>query len=127
MKTLIVDDDVLDCKLLQGLLKGYGECSIATDGDAAIQFFEDSLEKQEPFDLVCLDILMPDIDGYDVLHTMRSLEQNAKAKQSCIVMITALGEQENKTKAFYESCDGYLIKPVEKKLLLEILNSLNLI
>ncbi len=129
MKTLVVDDEVFNCKLLQTILKDYGECSVAMDGDSAIKLFEEALKSQTPYDLVCLDIMMPEKDGYEVLRAMRSLEhsQVPSAKESRIIMITALEEQENKTKAFYESCDGYLIKPVERKLLIEVLNKMNLI
>lgn len=130
MKTLIVDDEILNCKLLQSLLKDYGECSIAKDGDLAIQLFEKALKKQEPFNLVCLDIMMPEKDGYEVLRAIRNLEQDYSlqtAQRSRIIMITALSERENKTKAFYENCDGYLIKPIEQKLLFEMLNKMNLV
>jgi two-component system chemotaxis response regulator CheY len=129
MKTLIVDDEIFNCKLLQTILKDYGECSVAMDGDSAIGLFEEALKKQTPFDLVCLDIMMPEKDGYEILRAMRSLEhsQAPQAKGSCIIMVTALEEQENKTKAFYENCDGYLIKPVERKLLIEMLNKTRLI
>jgi len=130
VKTLIIDDEILNCKLLQSLLKDYGKCSIAKDGDEGIQLFEDALKKQEPFDLVCLDIMLPEKDGYEVLREMRSLEQNYSLqtdKRSRIIMVTALSEQENKTKAFYENCDGYLIKPIERKLLLEMLEKMKLL
>jgi two-component system chemotaxis response regulator CheY len=129
MKTLIVDDDIFNCKLLQSILKDYGECSIAMSGISAIQLFEEAL-KNEPFDLVCLDIMMPEKDGYETLREMRSLEQNQASqlgKRSRIIMVTALEEQENKTKAFYENCDGYLVKPVERKLLEEMLSKMKLI
>jgi len=130
VKTLIIDDEILNCKLLQSLLKDYGKCSIAKDGDEGVQLFEDALKKQEPFDLVCLDIMLPEKDGYEVLRAMRSLEQNYSLqteKRSRIIMVTALSEQENKTKAFYENCDGYLIKPIERKLLLEMLDKMKLL
>jgi len=130
VKTLIVDDEVLNCKLLQSILKDYGECTIALDGDSAFQLFEQALKDKAPFNLVCLDIMMPEKDGYEVLHDMRNLEQNltvpAEAR-SRIIMVTALEEQKNKAKAFYESCDGYLTKPVERKLLIEMLNKMKLI
>ena len=130
MKTLIVDDDVFNCKLLQSILKDYGECLLAINGDSAIQLFEEMLKKQEPFDLVCLDIMMPEKDGHEVLREMRFLEQNQIPqlnKRSRIIMVTALEEQENKAKAFYENCDGYLVKPVERKILEEMLTKMKLI
>jgi two-component system chemotaxis response regulator CheY len=130
MKTLIVDDDIFNCKLLQSILKNYGECSIAMSGISAIQLFEEALKTGEPFDLVCLDIMMPEKDGYETLREMHALEQNQTSqlgKRSRIIMVTALEEQENKAKAFYENCDGYLVKPVERKLLEEMLNKMKLI
>jgi two-component system chemotaxis response regulator CheY len=128
VKILIVDDEIFNCKLLEIILSEYGECFIAMSGNSAIQLFEEALKAQTPFDLVCLDIMMPEKDGYEVLRAMRNLEQNEKtAKRSRIIMVTALEETENKTKAFYENCDGYLIKPIERKLLIEILNKMNLI
>jgi two-component system chemotaxis response regulator CheY len=129
VKTLIVDDEIFNCKLLQSILKDYGECSIAMNGNEAIQLFEDTLKK-EPYDLICLDIMMPQIDGYEVLHAIRNMEQNQEPqteKRSRIVMVTALEEQENKTRAFHENCDGYLVKPIERKLLLEMLSKMSLI
>jgi len=130
MKTLVVDDEILNCKLLQSLLKGHGECSIAMSGESAIQMFEEALKKQEFYDLVCLDIMMPEKDGHEVLRAMRSLEQSyavPTAKHCHIIMVTALGEQEDKTKAFYENCNGYLTKPVEQTLLFEMLSKMNLL
>jgi len=128
MKILVVDDEIFNCKLLETILKEYGICSIAMNGNTALQLFEEALEAQIPFDLVCLDIMMPEKDGYEVLRTMRNLEQSKKvAKRSRIIMVTALEESENKTKAFYENCDGYLTKPVERKLLIEMLNKMNLV
>jgi len=130
MKTLIVDDDIFNCKLLQSILKDYGECSIAMSGISAVQLFEEDIKSNEHFDLVCLDIMMPEKDGYETLREMRALEQKQGSqlnKKSRIIMVTALEEQENKTKAFYENCDGYLVKPVERKLLEEMLSKMKLI
>ena len=128
MKTLIVDDEIFNCKLLQTILKEYGECTIAMNGDSAIALFEEALKKQAPYNLVCLDIMMPEKDGYEVLRAMRNMEQKASIDvPSRIVMVTALEEQENKAKAFHENCDGYLIKPVERKLLIEILAKMSLV
>jgi len=130
MKTLIVDDDIFNCKLLQSILKDYGECSIAMSGISALQLFEEALEAEDHYDLVCLDIMMPEKDGYETLREMHILEQKRvppPSKRSRIIMITALEEPESKTKAFYENCDGYLVKPVERKLLEEMLSKMKLI
>ncbi|MDR3001524.1 MAG: response regulator [Fibromonadaceae bacterium] len=126
MRTLIVDDEIFNCKLLQTILKEYGECTIAMNGSSAITLFEEAL-KTQPYDLICLDIMMPEMDGYEVLRTIRNMEQKASAKASRIIMVTALEEQEDKAKAFHENCDGYLTKPIERNLLIEMLAKMSLV
>jgi two-component system chemotaxis response regulator CheY len=128
MKTLIVDDEILNCKLLQSLLKDYGQSDIALGSGEALQIFQTAIESQEPYDLVCLDIMMPEKNGYEVLRAMRKLEQDAQSKKSRIIMVTVLDEEKDKKKALLgEDCDGYLVKPVEQKLLFEMLGKMNLI
>ena len=71
MKTLVVDDVKVNCRVLQGLLSGYGECDIANDGASAVRLFNQALTGDAPYDLVCLDIMMPDYDGRQVLQALR--------------------------------------------------------
>lgn len=128
MKILIVDDEYLNCKLLTDLLKDFGECVTASEGNSAISLFKKALEANVPFDLVCLDIMLPEKSGHDVLHTIRVLESDYSVKNKCrVIMVTALNEKENKTEAFYDHCDGYLVKPIDQNLLFEMLNKMNLI
>ena len=128
MKVLIVDDELNNCKLLEAMLKNYGECVVSTSGDDAIERFEEAIREKEPFDLVCLDIMMPQKDGYDVLRDMRKFELGfPQIEKSRIIMVTALEKNNNKVKAFHENCDGYLVKPVERRLLFEMLKKMDLL
>ncbi len=116
MKTLIVEDDTASSKLMQAMLTPFGECLVAIDGLEAIALFQAELAKGVPFDLVCLDIMMPDVGGQEVLTTIRALEEQLKIlppKNVKIIMTTALSDKKNILGAFTNQCEAYLIKPIE--------------
>ncbi len=130
MKTLIVEDDFTSRLLLQELLKGYGQSHIAIDGKEAVDAVRIALETDEPYELICLDIMMPEMDGQEALRQIRSLEE-AKGILSSdgakIVMTTALNDVKNVSSAYGSLCDGYLTKPIQKAKLLEELQKLELL
>ncbi|MBI5472036.1 MAG: response regulator [Ignavibacteriae bacterium] len=129
MKTLVVDDDFASRLILQRLLKEYGEVHIAVNGAEALQAYEAAFEDVSPYDLVCLDIMMPGMDGQEVLRGMRSLEAEklpTKGKRTHIVMTTALQDRANVISAG-PLCDAYLVKPISQRVLLERLKDLGLI
>ncbi|MBN2640656.1 MAG: response regulator [Victivallales bacterium] len=130
MKTLIVEDDFTSRMILQKLLEPFSECNIAVNGDEALMAYEIAVKDSEPYDMICLDIMMPGMDGQKVLNAIRKLESDAGVplgKGVKIVMTTALGDRENVLKAFRSSCDAYLVKPYDKKRMLEILQSFRFI
>ncbi len=130
MKTLIVEDDFTSRLLLQQLLKSFGPSHIAVNGREAIEAVRAALDAGEPYDLICLDIMMPEIDGQEALRQIREQEE-AKGIISTggakIIMTTALGDMKNVATAFRSLCDAYLTKPIEKAKLLEELQNLKLI
>ena len=129
MKTLIVEDDFISRLLIQKILAPYGETHIAVNGKEAVEAFKVSREEQKPYDLICLDIMMPEMDGHDVLKKIRGFEQerNMGTSQVKIVMTTGLSDSKNVITAFKSQCDGYLTKPIEKRKLLEQLHNLGLL
>ena len=130
MKTLIAEDDFTSSLLLQEILKPYGPQNLAVNGKDAVEAVRASLETGEPYDLVCLDIMMPEMDGQTVLRRIREMEDKAGIfgpDGAKIIMTTALGNKENILEAFAEQCDGYLIKPIRKDELLRSLRKLKLI
>ena len=130
MKTLIVEDDFISRVLLQELLKNYGPAHIAINGKEAVAAVEAALEKNEPYDLICLDIMMPEMDGQSALKEIRAKEEAKgiiSSNGSKIVMTTALKDTKNVSTAYYSLCDAYLVKPIEKAKLLEELHRLSLI
>ncbi len=130
MKTLVVDDDAVNRKMLQLLLKPYGECCLAANGREAVEMYEKAMNAGNPFHLICLDILMPEMDGYEALEKIRNMEAEKGIHGNDgvkVIMTTVLKESRNVVKAFRSQCEGYLIKPIEKTKLLAELEQLGLI
>lgn len=130
MKSLIVDDDFFSRRILQTILSTYGECHVAVDGKEALFAFEQAIAEEAPYNLICLDIMMPEMDGQEVLKNIRKIEEkkNMFGNDSVkIIMTTALDDNENIKKAFREQCESYLIKPISKSKLLKIIEDFGLI
>jgi two-component system chemotaxis response regulator CheY len=130
MKTLIVEDDATSRLLLQMILRGFGECHVAADGREALTCFLAAQQAKQPYELICLDIMMPEIDGKEVLGTIRGLEKASGQLPETwakIVMTTALGDPATIGSSFHNLCDSYLVKPIDKAKLLDCLRQLKLI
>ena len=129
MKTLIVEDNFVNRLLMQKILAPYGETHIAVNGKEAVDAFKISREENKPYDLICLDIMMPEMGGHDVLKKIRDIEQeeNKSTAHVKVVMTTALSDSKNVITAFKSQCDGYLTKPIDKKKILEQLHNLGLL
>jgi len=84
--------------LLQRILSPLGECYIAVNGKEAIESFILAKKNKEPYDLICLDILMPEMDGQTVLQQIREMEERddiSGANRVKIIMTTALDDSES--------------------------------
>lgn len=128
MKILIVEDDFISAKLLEKILSSYGTCKVAVNGTSAVEMIEKSFSDNSLYDLICLDIMLPEINGYDVLKHLRELEaQHNTSGTIKVIMITALGDAENIKKSFGEKAEAYLVKPIFRDTLLEIIKRLELI
>jgi two-component system, chemotaxis family, chemotaxis protein CheY len=130
MKSLIVEDDPTSRFMLQQLLMPFGEVCLAEKGTEAIGAFVIARRKRAPFDLVCLDIMLPEMDGQEVLRTIRSLEETEgilRGDGVKVIMTTVLDDKDHIFSSFREFCDGYLIKPFDKAKLMEHLNNFGLL
>lgn len=105
-KILVIDDDeaVNQLVTINLELAGYNVIS-AKDGITGF-----ATAKQEQPDLIILDVMMPDVDGYTVAKRIR---ENADIKETPIIMLTALGMLDDKVKGFDIGVDDYLVKPFE--------------
>jgi len=129
MKTLIAEDDFTSRTLLQEILKDSGIVHVAVNGKEAVAAVRKAMESGTPYHLICLDIMMPEMDGYEALKQIRELEESRGIYTpggARIFMTTALGDMKNVIHAFRASCDAYLVKPIEKAKLLERLREFGL-
>lgn len=127
MKILIVDDDLVSRKYLHGILRRYGYCEIAANGREAIDYVKLSIEDNEPYDMVFLDIMMPEMDGDETLEMIRKIEEEAKiasGQGSKIAMISALNDKKNVLSSFSKGCEYYLVKPVHHNKIQEIMEEI---
>ena len=118
MRILLAEDDFVTRKFMTGFLSKYGECDVTVDGMEAVDAFMMALEDDEPYDLVCLDIMMPVMDGYQALMGIRNLEAERKIpreKQAKIIMTTALNDEKNVKMAFDLGCTVYSGKPIDQE------------
>ncbi len=130
MKTLLAEDDFASRKFMDKYLSQYGECDVTVDGEEAVGAFMMALEDGAPYDLICLDVMMPVLDGYQVLKAVRDIETEKKIpkeKRVKIIMTTALNEERNVKKAFELNCDAYSGKPIDVNRFEQVLKKLGLI
>jgi two-component system chemotaxis response regulator CheY len=130
MRILIVEDDMTSRLLLRKMLEPFGSCDVAVNGKEAVETFRQAQEAGEPYALVCLDIMMPEMDGQEALRAMRAQEDALSlppSRAAKIVMTTALRDLDNVTNAYRELCDGYLVKPIRRDKLVAQLKELDLL
>jgi two-component system chemotaxis response regulator CheY len=130
MKILIVEDDLSSRRILQKFLSEYGECDIVSDGAEAVNAFIESWLKNSPYHLICMDIMMPNMDGQEALKKIREIEKEMDVsgpKEVKVIMTTALDDPKNVFQAFHKGgATSYIVKPISRKRLLEELCKLGL-
>lgn len=130
MKILIAEDDLASRKFLSKFLSAYGECDITIDGMEALEAFMMSWDEGKPYDLICLDIMMPELDGVKTLKAIRDIESQKgieETKRVKIIMTTALNDRESVFNALETGCEAYAAKPIDTKKLIEVMKRLDLI
>lgn len=127
MRILIAEDDFASRKFMLRFLGKYAEVDVTVDGQEAVSAFELALEDKEPYDLVCLDVMMPNLDGLEALETIRQLEEGFGAKKRArVIMTTALDDVSQVEKAFRLGCEGYAVKPINTEKFLMIMDKMGL-
>jgi two-component system chemotaxis response regulator CheY len=127
MRILIAEDDATSRKFLFKLLSEYGECDLVVDGLETLEAYMLAAKDKQPYDLICLDIMMPRVDGVKVLKAIRELEVKKKIavqNRTKIIMTTALAETQYVQDAYEIGCDAYMTKPIESDKLIQIIKEL---
>jgi two-component system chemotaxis response regulator CheY len=130
MKSIVADDVLVIRRLLQRALSTYGQCDAAVNGTETVTKFFQSHEEKDPYNLICLDILMPQKSGLQVIKDIREFEEknNITTKQRVkIIMTTILQDQRVVEQAQEYGCDGYMVKPIDLRKLLSLIRKFGLI
>ncbi len=130
MRILIAEDDMASRKFLARFLSKYGECDITVDGMEAIEAFMVSFDIGKPYDLICLDIMMPKLDGMKVLKTIREIEKQKgihEDEQVKVIMTSAINELDIVNNSFETGSEAYATKPINTEKFEEVMKKLGLI
>jgi CheY-like chemotaxis protein len=127
MRILVVDDDMVSRKKMEVILQEFGDCFLAESGQDAIRVFREASAKDVPFDLISLDISMPDIDGIEVLKQIRQLEKDLDLppkRQARVMMVSSHADQDLVLGSVAAGCNNYIVKPFERAKVVEKLRTL---
>lgn len=130
LRFLIVDDDRFCRELLKQILSPFGACDVALDGKEAIDAVRLALEDDAQYDLICLDIMMPGLDGHGALDAIRKLENKhgiLGLAGTKVIMTTALRDSKHCAQAFREGCESYLTKPIDEAELIRQMQGLGVL
>ncbi|WHH60085.1 response regulator [Petroclostridium sp. X23] len=130
MRILIVEDDLASRTFMEKFLSKYGECDIAVDGLEAIELFLQALDEETYYDLICLDIMMPKLDGMKTLKAIRNIEKDKgiyESEKVKVIMTTALNDKKTVTQSYSSGCEAYAWKPIETEKFIEVMEKLGLI
>lgn len=130
MRVLIVDDDFYSRVMLHDMMRPVAECHIAVNGEEAVGAFKKALDDGRPYDLVCMDLVMPEMDGQQALREMRGYEDDMGLNnvQRCKVVVISMLEDSRETNDafFLGGADCFLVKPIEEERFMAELRALGL-
>jgi len=130
MKMLVVEDDPVSAKVLSRMLSGYGHCDVAVNGKEGVELFKTASREGAPYRVVFLDLKMPVMDGQEALREMRDFEAQSGvdiAQGAKVIITTAYSDSENVFAAHISGCSAYLVKPIQRERLENVLKALNLL
>lgn len=117
MRILIAEDELTSALLLESAVRDLGVCERAVDGEKCFELFCAGLESGKPFDLIFLDLKMPDFDGQEALPAIREVEACYGVAPELgvkIVVTSALDDGQNLYHAHVSGCNEYLVKPIKR-------------
>ena len=126
-RVLIAEDDMVGRNLVERFLGGHATCRMAVDGLEAIGLFAESIQGKDPYDLIFLDIMMPQLDGLKVLKAIRDMEARKRIPEKDrikAIMITALNDQKTVMESYELGCVGFAWKPIDLKKLSNVLREI---
>lgn len=115
MKILVVDDEYVALSRMVKLFSRWGEAEGATNAAQALEMAETALSEGTPYDIISIDIELPDSDGLELMNNLRVLEESKNRENpwfSKKIIISAKSKHDNIQKALALGCDDFMVKPV---------------
>jgi CheY-like chemotaxis protein len=125
LSVLVAEDNEINALLMRSLLTRLGHHAvIATNGEAALESWFAAKSAGTPYDLVLMDIQMPELDGIETAKRIRASEAGEPGRRTPILALTANTLVEDRYACFEAGMDGFLIKPLDREKLAEALAGL---
>ncbi len=125
LSILVAEDNEINALLMRSLLTRLGhQAVITTNGEEALESWLAAKSAGAPYDLVLMDIQMPQLDGIETTKRIRSLEAGQPGRQTPILALTANTLVEDRYACFEAGMDGFLIKPLDREKLADALAGL---
>lgn len=126
MRILIADDDAFSRRVLKKMLAPWGDAEFAVDGMDVLTKFKEARDEGTPYDLLCLDINMPRLDGQRAVELLREMEPD-DGPQTVVIMISGDSTADNVIHAKVKGhCAAFLVKPIDKDRLFAALDDAGL-
>lgn len=114
MKSLVAEDDASSQTLLKKFLSRYGTCEIAADGAKAVEMAGVAMRNYMAYDLICMDLRMPVMNGDQAMQEIRKQETAARVtKPALIIVTTGHNDTDSIAGALLSRCNAYLVKPID--------------
>ena len=113
MKILLIDDEPIALKKMELMLTNVGHCDSAVNGIEATEHFVEAIDSGELYDIITIDIELPDVTGLELLNRFCQLEKKNNIKPAKKIMVTAHSSVDYVVKA-RGKCDAFMVKPVRK-------------
>jgi len=130
VRCLVVDDDELGRELIAQYLEGIADCEMAENGLKAVEMFRSAFEGGTPYDLIILDIVMPEMDGHSAAKEIRTIEKEWGVSINdgvSIVVLSSLNTPGDVIQAYVAAKSAaHLVKPVQPDKLLATLSKLGI-
>lgn len=126
MRILIAEDDGTSRLFLEKTMEKYGSCQSTVNGLEAMDLLMSSLEQKAYYDVICLDVMLPLVDGIKLLSSYRKEEKKCD-HHALIIMTTALNDELTVAQANEAGCDAYLWKPIDQADIHAILEEYNML
>lgn len=112
---LIIDDDALCRRMLQTHLSRYGRCEMAENGKDGFNLYQEALATSNPYELICVDLIMQDTNGHRLIREIRDYENDQPTfSHTTIFAVISVDSAYDKSELLRkEVCESYIVKPFD--------------